>query len=403
MKNLANKLRPKTLDDIIGQENIVDLLKNIVKNNLTTSFIFFGESGTGKSSTAIALANDLGKSYGIFNSTIDSKNDLLALIKEKEIVIIDEIHRLNKDKQDILLSYLENDEAIIYATTTEVPYFRVNPALRSRMQILQFNKLKEDDIKKGLRKIIMKHFPNLNINDDVLFNLVKFSNGDYRNALNNLQLVALLNNEKIITNGDLKKIIPNMNFYSDKDSSKHYDNLSAFHKSLRGSDVDAALYYGALILKTGDYHGLFRRLMCVAYEDVALADTLLGLKIEAAFNAVEKLGFPEANLPIAFAIINAALAPKSNSAYLAFNKANSFIDQGNVFEIPKHLKDNHYKSASKLGFGLGYKYPHDFSYSAVKQTYLPNEIENYKFFNFKDNDSEKMKKYYQFIQEINKK
>ncbi|EGV00587.1 recombination factor protein RarA, partial [Mycoplasmopsis columbina SF7] len=165
MKNLANELRPQTLDEIIGQKHVIETLKKVVKNKLNTSFIFFGESGTGKTSTAIALANDIGYSYGLFNATLHSKNDLLKLLKEHDVVIIDEIHRLNKDKQDILLSYLESDLTIVYATTTENPYFRVNPALRSRMQIRQFNKLSEDDIFQGLKLILKKHFSHLEMED----------------------------------------------------------------------------------------------------------------------------------------------------------------------------------------------------------------------------------------------
>lgn len=403
MKNLANELRPQTLDEIIGQKHVIETLKKVAKNKLNTSFIFFGESGTGKTSTAIALANDIGYSYGLFNATLHSKNDLLKLLKEHDVVIIDEIHRLNKDKQDILLSYLESDLTIVYATTTENPYFRVNPALRSRMQIRQFNKLSEDDIFQGLKLILDKHFSHLEIEDHVLKNLVKFSNGDYRNSINNLQLISLLSDDKKITEDNLKKFIPNINFYSDMDSSAHYNNLSAFHKSLRGSDVNAALYYGSLILKTGDYQGLYRRLICIAYEDVGLADPNLALRISTAFDNVEKLGFPEANLPIYYSIISAALAPKSNSVYLALNKVQNFIDQGNIYEVPKHLRDSHYASAKKLGDGIDYLYPHNFPNSIVKQDYLPNEIRNINFFEFRENDLDKLKQYYEQIKNLKEK
>ncbi|MEA4115711.1 AAA family ATPase [Mycoplasma sp. 744] len=395
MKNLANELRPQTLNQIIGQKETINLLKKMVAKNITSSFIFYGESGTGKSSTAIALANDLKKKWGIFNGTIDNKQKLLDLLETKEIIIIDEIHRLNKDKQDILLSYLEFNKIIVYATTTENPYFRVNPALRSRMYILQFNKLTCEEMLEGLKFNIVKKYPNITISDDVLLTLINNSNGDYRNALNNLQLILLLKPD-IKNEAELKNILPNMNFYSDMNSSSHYNNLSAFHKSLRGSDVDAALYYGHLILKTGDYQGLFRRLMCVAYEDVGLADVNLCLRIEAAFNAVEKLGFPEANLPVTFAIVNAALAPKSNSIYLAMNKTIDYLNKGNIYDIPKHLKDSHYKSAAKMGDGLNYKYPHDYPFSIIEQTYLPDQVKEI-FFTFKENDNVKLKEYYELI------
>ncbi|WP_406616975.1 AAA family ATPase [Mycoplasmopsis adleri] len=400
MKNLANQLRPQNLDDIIGQKNVIDLLKTVVKNHILSSFIFFGEAGTGKTSTANALANELELKHATFNASVGSKNELVKLLQENDVVIIDEIHRLNIDKQDILLSYLEYDKVIVYATTTENPYFRVNPALRSRMQILQFTKLSEEDLFKGIKMNITKHFPDLIIDDDTIKQFVKISNGDYRSCLNNLQMLALIHKKDKVTLEDIKKILPNMTFYSDFNSSAHYNNLSAFHKSLRGSDVDAALYYGSLITKTGDFQGLFRRLLCCAYEDVGLADPTLPQKIHIALEDVERLGFPEANLPITYAIIMVALAKKSNTVYKSLTNVSSFIDQGNVYEVPKHLRDSHYSSAAKLGDGINYKYPHDYPYSIVKQNYLPKVIQNKKFFNYSDNDNRKFIDYYLQLQEI---
>lgn len=244
MNNLANELRPKTLDDIIGQKQVVDLLKKVAKDRIHSSFIFFGESGTGKTSSAVALANDLGLKYNYFNASVNSKAELTKMLSENEVLIIDEIHRLNKDKQDILLSYLEFDKIIIYATTTENPYFRVNPALRSRMQILQFTKLSEDEMFEGVKLNLKKHFPNYEMDDSTIKVFVKLSNGDYRSCLNNLQMLILMTKNKQISLDDIKKFVPNISFYSDENSSSHYNNLSAFHKSLRGSDVDASLYYG---------------------------------------------------------------------------------------------------------------------------------------------------------------
>lgn len=403
MYNLANELRPKTLEEIIGQENAVHLLKEVAKNKLATSFIFFGESGTGKTSSAVALANDMGLKYSYFNSTIESKNDLLNKIETSDILIIDEIHRLNKDKQDILLSYLEFDKIIVYATTTENPYFRVNPALRSRMQIVQFEKISEDTIAKALEKVVKTHFPDLEIGYEELLDLSRSGAGDYRSALNNLQMLAMINDKKTKVDKELiKKVIPNISFYSDMESSAHYNNLSAFHKSLRGSDPDAALYYGALILKSGDFQGLFRRMLCVAYEDIGLANPNITVRVNLAFEAVEKLGFPEANLPIGFAIVDLALSPKSNSTYKAFSNARNLIDQGKIYPIPNYLRDSHYKSASKLGDGIGYKYPHDFPNNHVKQNYLPKQLLNTKIFEFGTNSNEqKIKQYWEQIKKFN--
>ncbi|MGV2393793.1 UNVERIFIED_CONTAM: AAA family ATPase [Campylobacter lari] len=398
MKNLANELRPKTLSEVIGQKEVIKLLKEIVKNKIYASFIFFGESGTGKSSTAFALAKDMQLKYSYFNAAVDSKSTLTKVLEENEIIIIDEIHRLNKDKQDILLSYLEFDKIIVYATTTENPYFRVNPALRSRMQIKQFKKLSEYEMFEGIKMNLKLHFQNIKMSDDVIKHFVKLSNGDYRSSLNHLQMISLLKKEGEITKEIISEFIPHMTFYSDENSSAHYNNLSAFHKSLRGSDIDAAFYYGALILKTGDYQGLFRRMLCCAYEDVGLADPTLPVKVKTALDTYEVLGMPEGNLPIFNAIALIALAPKSNSVYEAINYVNSCIDSGNVYEIPKHLRDSHYASAIKLQDGVGYKYPHDFKNHFVMQQYLPNEIKNTKFFKPQPFDNRKVVDYYQTIQ-----
>ncbi|QBF34630.1 replication-associated recombination protein A [Mycoplasmopsis phocirhinis] len=398
MNNLANQLRPQNLDDIIGQKNNIKLLKQIVANNLHTSFIFYGEAGTGKTSCALALANELGLKHAVFNASIHTKTELIECLKNNNIVIIDEIHRLNKNLQDILLSYLEFDKIIIYATTTENPYFRINPAVRSRMQILQFRKLDEDEILFGIKNVVNKNYPNLKICEQNLKLLVKYSSGDYRFCLNNLQMLAILNNNEEIDEQAIKTLIPNVNFYSDMNADAHYNNLSAFHKSMRGSDVDASLYYAALILKSGDYQGLFRRITAIAYEDIGLADPNISLRVEAALNAVERLGFPEANLAIYYLVIYIALSPKSSSTYQAMNKVQNFIEQGNIYDVPSILRERAYASAAKLGHGVGYKYPHNYPNSWVKQTYLPKKIANVKFFAPTKNDAKKIIEYHEIIQ-----
>ncbi|UUM19610.1 MULTISPECIES: replication-associated recombination protein A [unclassified Mycoplasma] len=381
MKNLANQLRPNTINEIVGQEHIKSLFRQVVKNNLTTSFLLFGESGVGKSSSAIALAKELNKKYGYFNAAVDSKKQLSQLLDTCQILIVDEIHRLNKDKQDILLPYLEFDKIIIYATTTENPYFKVNPALRSRMQILQFYKLSNEQIIQGLRNIINQHFPELNISNELLAKLAFMSSGDYRIALNNLQMLGILkSNSTPVSEADLKLIIPNIQFYSDAKGSAHYNNLSALHKSLRGSDVDASIYYGMLIATSGDFDGLFRRMLAVTYEDIGLASSSIQFKVHNAINAYERLGVPEGLLPITYALIELALAPKSNSVVQARDMALNLINSGHIYTIPKHLRDAHYASASKLGDGIGYAYPHDFRNNWVKQQYLPNELINQHFY-----------------------
>ncbi|MHA0272743.1 replication-associated recombination protein A [Mycoplasma sp. 48589B] len=398
-QNLANALRPKTLSDLVGQEHVIKLLKKVVVNGINSSFLFFGEAGTGKTSTAIALANDLGLKYDYFNASVDSKAKLVNILENNQCIIIDEIHRLNKDKQDILLSYVEFDKIIVYATTTENPYFKVVPAVRSRMQILQFNKISEVDIVNKLEQITKDNFPHLKVNRSQLLALAKLSAGDLRSSINNLQMLANCVDEgDEITDEVIKTVVPNVNFYSDLDSCVHYNNLSAFHKSLRGSDPDAALYYGMLILQSGDIDGLFRRMLCVAYEDVGLASPNVSLRVAEAIRSFERLGLPEGKLPIGFAIIDLALAPKSNASYLAISQVDQLINSGGIYEIPKHLRDAHYSSASKLGDGVDYKYPHDYANNYVKQQYLPDEIKNIKFYWPQQNTNElNLEKYWNLI------
>ncbi|MGZ9762832.1 replication-associated recombination protein A [Mycoplasma sp. 5912] len=380
-KNLANLLRPQKLDDIVGQNHIKKLLKEVIENKITSSFLFFGESGTGKTTTAFILTNELNLKAGYFNASIDNKADLIKILDDCDVIIIDEIHRLNRDKQDILLSYLEFDKIIVYATTTENPYFKVVPAVRSRMQILQFNKIDVQDIALTLEKIIKENYPYLKISKENLVNLAAFSSGDLRASINNLQLLALLKKDgKEVSKNDLKTIIPNINFYSDNKQSAHYNNLSAFHKSLRGSDIDAALYYGFLILQSGDNDGLFRRMLAVAYEDIGLANPMVGAKTEAAIRVFERLGIPEGELAITSAIIELASSPKSNSVVLARDKVKQTILNGNIYQIPSYLKDSHYKSAVKLGDGIGYQYPHDYFKHWNNQQYLPKQLQNTKFY-----------------------
>ncbi|MFV8418933.1 replication-associated recombination protein A [Mycoplasma sp. Sp33II] len=398
-QNLANALRPQTLNDIVGQQNVIKLLKKVVANQITSSFLFFGEAGTGKTSTAMALANDLGLKYDYFNASVDSKSKLVNILENNQCIIIDEIHRLNKDKQDILLSYVEFDKIIVYATTTENPYFKVVPAVRSRMQILQFNKISEVDIVDKLEQIVASTYPDLKVSRVQLLALARLSAGDLRSSINNLQMLAnCVDDGEEVTDEVIKTVVPNVNFYSDLDSSAHYNNLSAFHKSLRGSDPNAALYWGMLILESGDLDGLFRRMLCVAYEDVGLAAPNVSLRVAEAIRSFERLGMPEGRLPIGFAILDLALAPKSNASYLAISQVEQLIASGGVYEIPKHLRDAHYASAAKLGDGTEYKYPHDYANNYVDQQYLPNEIKNMQFYWPQQNSNElNIEKYWNLI------
>ncbi|TPE57080.1 replication-associated recombination protein A [[Mycoplasma] falconis] len=368
--NLANLARPKRLKDFICDKYQRYLFEEIIQNNDLRSFIFYGTPGVGKTTIAYILAEELGVSYGYFNAATSDKKELVYLLDTCTILIIDEVHRLNKDKQDILLPFLENDKITVYATTTENPYHKLNPALRSRCSIINLQKPDSETIAKRLKEISLEN--NYNIHDDKIFDFIaKQASGDFRSSINNLELVGILSTKKEIELSELKKIMPSVQFMSDQNGDAHYDYLSAFHKSLRGSDVDAALYWGFLIIKSGDFDGLFRRMICAAYEDVGMAKPSLPVEVHTAILSFERLGMPEGYLPIANAIINICLSPKSNSAYLAAQKVMSTLDQGGIYEVPKHLKDAHYKSAAKLGNGIGYLYPHNYKNHYIKQRYLP--------------------------------
>lgn len=363
-KNIALKLRPNTLNEFICDENLKFIFQNIIDNKDFHSFIFYGPPGTGKTTISYILAKSLNVNFDYFNAAIEKKEELVKKIKNNKILIIDEVHRLNKDKQDILLPYVENGQITIYATTTENPYFKINPALRSRCSIIELKKQNEEELVKLLKYANTKEYNSLDIDEEIYKFLALQANGDVRVALNNFELVAtIMNANKKQTNlslEDIKKIIPAIQFSSDKDGDAHYDYLSAFHKSLRGSDPDAALYYGFLIVKSGDFDGLFRRLICTSYEDVGLANPHLQTDVISAINAFERIGMPEGYLPIGYAILAVCLSPKSNSVLYAASRAQADIENGYIGEVPNYLKDAHYKSASKLNRGLTYKYPHDY-------------------------------------------
>lgn len=404
MKKQVNiNKRPQNWSELIGQDHLKPLFKNIVKEKDDSSLIFYGHSGIGKTSTAILLATLLKKTYDIFNPSLEDKKTLITKLKNNEILIIDEIHAMNKDKQDILLPLLENKKNIIYATTTENPYFTINPALRSRMKILNFEKISFEKILLYFKKMTKNNLIKFKIDKNNIYSLISCAQGDLRIFTYSIDLLNKLYVNKNVTEKELKVVIPDINFFSDKKGDEHYNNLSAFHKSLRGSDVDAALYYGSLIIKSGDIQGLFRRMINVAYEDISLANSIMGIKVESAIKAYERLGLPEGYNPLGFIICELALSPKSNSTYLAMHKANELIDSGKVYDIPNHLKDSHYKSAKKLGRGKGYKYPHNFENNYVDQQYLPEEIKT-KIFEFgRSINEQKIENYWKKIKNYSNK
>ncbi len=385
-KPLANTIRPKSINNIAGQEHLLSkdsLITKMIENKKIYSLIFYGPPGIGKTTMALAMCNDLQVPYAIFECGIDSKQKLLELIdlakhSDNYVIICEEIHRLNKDKQDILLPYIEKGIVNVFCTTTENPYFVVNPAIRSRCQILELKPLLSSDMYTYLKKLIDKKEIQLSISDDLLKKLTEYTNGDFRSTINLIDLLVNLYGGKKITSEILNQVIQNKFIIASHYGDAHYDLLSAFHKSLRGSDPDAAIYYLAQLLVQGDFKSLNRRLIACVYEDVGLANPQLCSRVVSAVNAAEIVGFPENKQIYANIVIEICLSPKSNSAICAINEALKDVETGKIYPTPDHIKDNNYKSSVKLNH-KGYKYPHNYG-GYVDQQYLPNELKDKKYY-----------------------
>ena len=348
----------------------------MVDNQKIFSFILYGNPGIGKTSIANALVNDIKCNYRFLNAVINNKKDFDIAIEEAKmydglVLIIDEIHRMNKDKQDILLPCLENGLITLIGLTTSNPYHKINPAIRSRCQIFKLEKLDTNDIKDGLKKAT-KHedIKDIKIDNKTLSYISEISGGDLRYALNLLEVSYYFNKDHKVDIDTIKKINNKPNFFHDKNEDGHYDVLSGLQKSIRGSDVDAALHYLARLLKAEDLDSIYRRLSVIVYEDIGLANPSLGPKLDSAINASERVGLPEARIILSNIVIEMALSPKSNSAYHAISKALNDLETKDIKEMPSYLKSP-YK---------GYKYPHDYKNSYVKQQYLPEGIKNEKYY-----------------------
>ena len=382
MELLANDIRPIKLNDVYGQNHLIGegkILTNLVKNKKLFSMIFYGNPGCGKTSIANALVNELNMPYRMLNAVINKKTDFDIVIEEAKmngqmILIIDEIHRMNKDKQDILLPYLENGKIIMIGLTTSNPYHSINPAIRSRCQIFEVKSLKPEDIVKILIKA-KDNLEGIQIDDNCLNIISSSSNGDVRSALNLLEMAYYSSTDHIITEDVLKSINAKPIIYIDKNDDNYYNSISALQKSIRGSDVDAAVYYLGVLLEAQDLDIIFRRLSVIAYEDIGLANPSIGPKLDAAINAATRVGFPECIIPLSEIVIEMALSPKSNSAYLAIDKALTTIRTKNCGSVPKHIHTN----------SKDYLYPHNYKNSWVKQQYLPDNVKNEKFYYPKNN------------------
>ena len=376
---LANKLKPTKISDIIGQSHLVGenkVIYNLVKNKKLFSMILYGKPGIGKTSIAYSIANEIGGNIRYLNATINNKKDFDIVASEAKmykgiILIMDEIHRLNKDKQDLLLPYLENGLITVIGMTTSNPYHSINPAIRSRCQIFELKPLNNDDIKLGIKRAVESDLlEGINIDEDTINYIVKLSNGDLRYAYNLLEISFYTSPDKNVTMDVVKEINNKPAYVDDKDGDSHYDLLSALQKSIRGSDVDASIYYLGRLIHAGDFDSIYRRLSVITYEDIGLANPSMGPKVASAISACERLGMPELIIPLSNIVIELALSPKSNSAYLAINKVLNDIESGHAYPVPKHINST----------AFGYKYPHDYKDAFVVQQYLPNELINRKYY-----------------------
>lgn len=401
MQPLAYRMRPRTLDEVVGQQHLVGagkIIRRMVEAKMLSSMILYGPPGTGKTSIASAIAGSTRYAFRMLNAATDTKKDLQIVAEEAKmsgtvILLLDEVHRLDKTKQDFLLPHLENGRIIMIGATTENPYITINPAIRSRTQIFEVKPLAEADIQQAIQDALLDSERGLgsyavDLDEEALLHLTRATNGDLRSALNGLELAIKSTKPQAdglihLTLPVIEECVQRKALTHDKDGDAHYDVISAFQKSVRGSDVDAALHYLARLVEAGDLPIICRRLMVMAYEDIGLGNPAAAARTVSAVQAAEKLGFPEARIPLAEAVIDLCLSPKSNSAIMAIDAAVADIRAGLAGEVPDHLRDSHYSGAKKLGRGLDYQYPHNFEQAWVDQQYLPDKLKNAHYYEAK--------------------
>lgn len=395
---LAYRMRPVHIDEVIGQSHLVGenkIIRRMVDAKMLSSMILYGPPGIGKTSIASAIAGSTHSAFRQLNAATDTKKDLQIVVEEAKfsgqvILLLDEVHRLDKPKQDFLLPHLESGQVILIGATTENPYISISPAIRSRTQIFELKSLTTQDVILALERAIADEKRGLGkekivIDEDALLHFARSTMGDVRGSLNALELAALSTKPDAdgnihITLDIAEECVQKKALVHDKNGDAHYDVISAFQKSIRGSDVDAAMHYLARLLEAGELLIACRRLMVCAYEDIGLGNPQAVSRTVLAVQAAEKLGLPEARIPLANAVVDLALSPKSNSAYLALDSALADVRAGKSGDIPDSLRDAHYSGANKLGRGIGYQYPHDFPDHWIKQQYLPDSLKDRRYY-----------------------
>ena len=391
-------MRPTSIDGIVGQQHLVGegkIIWRMVKAKRLSSMILYGPPGIGKTSIASTIAGSTKYAFRMLNAGTNTKKDLQIVAEEAKmsgsvVLLLDEIHRLDKPKQDFLLPHLESGKIILIGATTENPYISIQPAIRSRSQIFELKPIKPDDIRIALERTLtdeengLGHL-NIKLSEEAMLHFSRTTNGDLRSALNALELAA--ESTEADETGTVhiplaiaEECLQRKAMTHDKDGDAHYDVISAFQKSIRGSDVHAALHYLARLVEAGELQIICRRLMIIAYEDIGLANPAGAARAVTAVMAAEKTGFPEARIPLANAVIELCLSEKSNTAYSALDAALADVRAGKGSAVPDHLKDAHYQGAKDLGRGVDYKYPHSYDDGWVKQQYLPDTLINAKYY-----------------------